>query len=248
MVWFLQHSLWSKNLALNLKNKDLTFSWKWSKTANNPGNFTKIGESFIVVTSLVFSLEPIFLKISDRMSPTLALITLSSYPNQNTVEETRSATTIFFQVYHQDEGFSWDPAGHTDLRTPFSVLLSDLSPERFAECLTTRLRCASSSDSLRFSIMDMWSNIYERDIHRFLSQSKFHEELSGSIKVSNVYLGAGESAECVQQCLQRPVGNVTLQLFQLLFRENLHEVVHIQQDAVQINTVDGLWQETDHSP
>ncbi len=95
MVWFLQHSLWSKNLALILKNKDLTLSWKLSKTANNPGNFTKIGESFIVVTSLVFSLEPIFLKISDRMSPTLALITLSSYPNQNTVEETRSATTIF---------------------------------------------------------------------------------------------------------------------------------------------------------
>lgn len=122
---------------------------------------------FSILTSLVFSLEPIFLKISDRMSLTLALISLSSYTNQNTVEETRSATTIFSK-HHQDEGFSWDPAGHTDLRAPFSVLLSVLSPERFAECLTTRLRCASSSDSLRFSIMDMWSNIYERDIHRFL--------------------------------------------------------------------------------
>lgn len=63
-----------------------------------------------------------------------------------------------------------------------------------------------------------------------------------------MYLGASEPAERVQQRLQRPVGNVTLQLFQLLFRENLHKVVHVQQDAVQINTVDGLWQETDHSP
>lgn len=63
-----------------------------------------------------------------------------------------------------------------------------------------------------------------------------------------MYLGAREFAERVQQCLQCPVGNVTLELLELLFGENLHEVVHIQQDAVQINTVDGLRQETDHSP
>lgn len=63
-----------------------------------------------------------------------------------------------------------------------------------------------------------------------------------------MYLGTSEPAERVQQRLQRPMRNVTLQLFELLFRENLHEVVHIQQDAVQINTVDSLRQETDHSP
>lgn len=63
-----------------------------------------------------------------------------------------------------------------------------------------------------------------------------------------MYLGTSEPAERVQQRLQRPVGNIALQLFELLFRENLHEVVHIQQDAVQINTVDSLRQETDHSP
>lgn len=70
------------------------------------------------------------------------------------------------------------------------------------------------------------------------------QALSGS----QAYLGSGEPAERVQKCLQCPVGNVTLELFELLFGENLHEVVHIQQDAVQINTVDGPRQETDHSP
>lgn len=75
-----------------------------SKTANNPGNFAKIGKSFTVVTSLVFSLEPIFLKISDRMSLTLALITLSSYPNQNSGRNQISHHNFF--KYHQDEGFS----------------------------------------------------------------------------------------------------------------------------------------------
>lgn len=42
--------------------------------------------------------------------------------------------------------------------------------------------------------------------------------------------------------------HVTLQLLQLLFRENLHEVMDVQQDAVQVNTVNGLGQEADHSP
>lgn len=42
--------------------------------------------------------------------------------------------------------------------------------------------------------------------------------------------------------------HVALQLLQLLFRENLHEVMDVQQDAVQVNTVNGLGQEADHSP
>lgn len=123
------------------------------------------------VTSLVFSLEPIFLKISDRMSLTLALITLSSYSNWNTIEETRWTTEIFHKMNVSVET-------HTDLRAPFSVFLSDLSPDRFTECLTTRLRCASSSDSLRFSIMDMWSNIWERHWRITFSKSKVSRRTS----------------------------------------------------------------------
>ena len=48
----------------------------------------------------------------------------------------------------------------TILRAPFSVPRSDLKPDRFPECLTTRLRWASSSDSFLFSIMDRWSRIF----------------------------------------------------------------------------------------
>lgn len=42
--------------------------------------------------------------------------------------------------------------------------------------------------------------------------------------------------------------NVTLQLLEFLFGENLHEVVDIQQDPIKVDTVDGRWEEADHPP
>lgn len=44
-------------------------------------------------------------------------------------------------------------------RPDFSLPWSLLSPVRFPGFLTTRLRWASNSDSLRFSIIDRWSRI-----------------------------------------------------------------------------------------
>jgi len=44
------------------------------------------------------------------------------------------------------------------------------------------------------------------------------------------------------------VGDVTLQLLQFLFGENLHEVVDVQQDPVQVDAVDRLREEADHPP
>lgn len=64
----------------------------------------------------------------------------------------------------------------------------------------------------------------------------------GYIYIYSTYLGSSEFTQCVQQGLEGPVGYVTLQLLELLFGEHLHEVVNIQQDAVQIDAVDGLWQ------
>lgn len=66
--------------------------------------------------------------------------------------------------------------------------------------------------------------------------------------VTSGYLDPGELAERVAEGLQGPVRNVRLQLLQLLFRENLHEVVDVQQDPVQVQAVDILWQEADHPP
>ena len=63
-----------------------------------------------------------------------------------------------------------------------------------------------------------------------------------------LYLSARELAECVQQGLEGPVGHVTLQLLELVLGEHLHEVVHVQQDAVQIDAVDALWEVADHPP
>ena len=64
----------------------------------------------------------------------------------------------------------------------------------------------------------------------------------------STYLGSSEFTQCVQQCLECPVGHVRLQLLQLLLGEHLHKVVDIQQDAVQVDAVDGLRQEPDHTP
>lgn len=52
----------------------------------------------------------------------------------------------------------------------------------------------------------------------------------------------------MQQRLQRPVGDVALQMLQFVFGENLHQVVNVQQDTIQVDAVDGLREETDHPP
>lgn len=44
------------------------------------------------------------------------------------------------------------------------------------------------------------------------------------------------------------MGDVTLELLELLFGENLHKVVDVQQDPIKVDTVDGLWEEADHPP
>lgn len=70
----------------------------------------------------------------------------------------------------------------------------------------------------------------------------------GYIYIYSTYLGSSEFTQCVQQGLKGPVGHVRLQLLQFLLGEHLHKVVDIQQDAVQVDAVDGLWQEPDHTP
>ena len=62
------------------------------------------------------------------------------------------------------------------------------------------------------------------------------------------HLGPRQVAQSVQQGLEGSVRNVALQLLQLLFGENLHEVVDVQQDPVQVDAVDGAGQEADHPP
>lgn len=42
--------------------------------------------------------------------------------------------------------------------------------------------------------------------------------------------------------------DVALQLLEFLFRENLHEVVDVQQDAIEVDAVDGRREEADHPP
>lgn len=62
------------------------------------------------------------------------------------------------------------------------------------------------------------------------------------------YLGSGQLAECVQQGLQGPVGHVALELLELLLGKHLHEVVDVQQDAIQVDAADGFRKEPDHTP
>lgn len=42
--------------------------------------------------------------------------------------------------------------------------------------------------------------------------------------------------------------DVALQLLEFLLRENLHEVVDVQQDAIEVDAVDGRREEADHPP
>lgn len=37
-------------------------------------------------------------------------------------------------------------------------------------------------------------------------------------------------------------------MLQFVFGENLHQVVNVQQDTIQVDAVDGLREETDHPP
>lgn len=62
------------------------------------------------------------------------------------------------------------------------------------------------------------------------------------------HLGPGQLAQGVQQGLHGPVWDIGLQLLQFLFGENLHEVVDVKQDPVQVDAVDAFWQEADHLP
>lgn len=52
----------------------------------------------------------------------------------------------------------------------------------------------------------------------------------------------------MQQSLEGSVWNVTLELLEFLFRENLHEIVNVQQDPIKVDAVDGCWEEADHPP
>ena len=62
------------------------------------------------------------------------------------------------------------------------------------------------------------------------------------------YLGTLQLAERVQEGLECPMRDVALELLELLLGEHLHEVVHVQEDAVQVDGVDGLRKEPDHPP
>lgn len=62
------------------------------------------------------------------------------------------------------------------------------------------------------------------------------------------YLGPRQLAQRVQQSLEGSVWNVALELLEFLFRENLHEIVNVQQDPIKVDTVDGRWEEADHPP
>ena len=42
--------------------------------------------------------------------------------------------------------------------------------------------------------------------------------------------------------------DITLQLLQFLLGECFHEEVDVQQDPIQVDGVDGLWEEADHPP
>ncbi len=99
-------------------------------------------------------------------------------------------------------------------RTPvFSLLRSLFNPERFPECLTTRLRWASNSDSLRFSIMDRWSRIC-LSAHSSIIKNQYKNISTGHTLMQNLmyfsticdetllcvcvfYLCPGELAQCV---------------------------------------------------
>lgn len=41
---------------------------------------------------------------------------------------------------------------------------------------------------------------------------------------------------------------VALHLLQFLSGKHLHEVVDVQQDPIQVDAVDGLWEQADHLP
>lgn len=62
------------------------------------------------------------------------------------------------------------------------------------------------------------------------------------------HLGPFQSAQSVQQRLQGPYRKLAFALLQFLFGEDLHENVYIQKNSVQINAVDGIRQQSNHSP
>lgn len=62
------------------------------------------------------------------------------------------------------------------------------------------------------------------------------------------YLGPGELAQCVQQSLEGSVWNVTFELLQFLFGENLHKVVNVQQDPIKVDVVNVHWEKADNPP
>lgn len=44
------------------------------------------------------------------------------------------------------------------------------------------------------------------------------------------------------------MGDVALELLEFLFGTDLHEVVDVQQDPIQVYAVDGLWEKADDPP
>lgn len=61
-------------------------------------------------------------------------------------------------------------------------------------------------------------------------------------------LGPFQLAQGVKQSLQCPNRKLTLTLLQLLFGEDLHENVDIQQNPIQIDAINGFRKKTHHSP
>lgn len=62
------------------------------------------------------------------------------------------------------------------------------------------------------------------------------------------YLGSSQLAQCVQQSFQGSMGDIALKLLELLFGENLHEVVNVEEDPIEVDTIDGCREEADHPP
>lgn len=63
-----------------------------------------------------------------------------------------------------------------------------------------------------------------------------------------LYLGADKPAQCVQQGFDGAVGHVIGFLFEQLFGKSLQEFVDIQKNSVQVEQLDLLWKELNHTP
>lgn len=113
------------------------------------------------------------------MSLTLALITLSSYSNWNTVVETRWTTEIFIRWMFQLRLVPiWGRPSLCSCQTWVPTGLQNAWPPA-SGAPPVRTRCGSQSWTCDL--------ISERDIDGSLSaKAKFHGELPGSIRVSSV--------------------------------------------------------------